>query len=260
MNRLLDKSVLITGASSGIGEACARAFASHGAHLILCARREDRIRSLKEELCGEYGIRVRTQGLDVRNIEAVEEFVERLRADGAVPDVLLNNAGKALGLHLFHEAEMADWEEMIDTNVKGLLYMSRAILPLMVKRNSGHVVNIGSIAGRQVYQKGAVYNASKFAVRAINEGMALDLVGTNIRVSSIDPGMVQTEFSEVRFHGDTERAETVYQGIQPLTGDDIAEIICFVVNRPDHVNILDLTVFPTAQRSAHTVHKEPAPE
>jgi NADP-dependent 3-hydroxy acid dehydrogenase YdfG len=138
--------------------------------------------------------------------------------------------------------------------------MSRAILPLMVKRNSGHVVNIGSIAGRQVYQKGAVYNASKFAVRAINEGMALDLVGTNIRVSSIDPGMVQTEFSEVRFHGDTERAEAVYQGIQPLTGDDIAEIICFVVNRPDHVNILDLTVFPTAQRSAHTVHKEPAPE
>ena len=185
MNRIRDKLVLITGASSGIGEACARAFASFGANLILCARRGDRISALKEELERDHGIGIRTQEIDVRDPDAIQEFVESLDAEGQVPDVLVNNAGKALGLDLFHEADMADWEEMIDTNVKGLLYVSRAVLPLMVERNSGHIVNIGSIAGRQVYQKGAVYNASKFAVRAINEGMALDLVGTKIRVSSV---------------------------------------------------------------------------
>jgi NADP-dependent 3-hydroxy acid dehydrogenase YdfG len=259
MNRIKGKLILVTGASSGIGEATARAFASYGADLVLCARREDRVRALGRELEEVHGIRVRTEALDVRNHPEVEAFVKALEADDTVPDVVVNNAGKALGLDLFHESDLADWEEMIDTNVKGLLYMSRALLPLMVKRNSGHVVNIGSIAGRQVYQKGAVYNASKFAVRAINEGMALDLVGTNIRVSSVDPGLVQTEFSEVRFHGDKDKAESVYQGYTPLIGEDIAEIICFVVNRPDHVNILDVTVFPTAQRSAHTVHRDPAP-
>ncbi len=180
------------------------------------------------------------------------------RPKGIVPDVLLNNAGKALGLHLLHEGLVEDWEEMIDTNVKGLLYMSRSILPAMVRRNSGHVVNIGSIAGHQVYQKGAVYNASKYAVKALNEGMALDLLGTRVKITSIDPGLVQTEFSQVRFHGDAERAETVYEGYQPLSGEDIADIIIFVVNTPEHVNILDLIVLPTAQRSAHAVHKEPA--
>jgi len=149
---------------------------------------------------------------------------------------------------------------MIDTNVKGLLYMTRSILPLMVRRNRGHIVNIGSIAGHQVYQKGAVYNASKFAVKALNEGIALDLLGTGLKVTSIDPGAVETEFSEVRFHGDTERAKTVYEGYRPLTGEDIAEIVTFVVNTPNHVNILDLIVLPTAQRSAHMVHKEQIPE
>ena len=259
MNRIKGKTILVTGASSGIGKATAKAFASYGAHLILCARRLDRIEVLGRDLRKTHGVQVRTGQLDVRNQPEVEDFVRDLESDDTVPDVLVNNAGKALGLHLFHEADLADWEEMIDTNVKGLLYMTRAILPLMVARNSGHVVNLGSIAGRQVYQKGAVYNASKFAVRAINEGMALDLVGTNIRVTSVDPGLVQTEFSEVRFHGDKDRAESVYDGYDPLSGDDIAEIICFVVNRPDHVNILDVTVFPTAQRSAHTVHKAPSP-
>ncbi len=241
MNRIKGKTVLITGASAGIGEASARAFASFGADLILCARREDRLTALKTELEGEHDVRVRTQVLDVRDREAVEA---------------LNNAGKALGLHLLHEGLVEDWEEMIDTNVKGLLYMSRFILPAMVRRNSGHVVNIGSVAGHQVYQKGAVYNASKYAVKALNEGMALDLLGTRIRMTSIDPGLVQTEFSRVRFHGDDERAETVYEGYQPLTGEDIADIITFVVNTPEHVNILDLIVLPTAQRSAHMVHKE----
>jgi 3-hydroxy acid dehydrogenase/malonic semialdehyde reductase len=260
MNRIQGKTVLITGASSGIGRASARAFAALGAHLILCARREERLATLKAELEGSHGVRVLAKALDVRNREAVEAFAAEIEEAGHVPDILLNNAGKALGLHLLHEGLVEDWEEMLDTNVKGLLYVTRAILPLMVERDSGHIVNIGSIAGHQVYPKGAVYNASKYAVKAINEGMALDLLGTRIRVTSIDPGLVETEFSEVRFHGDAERAKTVYQGYQPLTGEDIAEIVTFVVNTPEHVNIQDLIVFPTAQRSAIMVHKEPAPE
>lgn len=256
MNRIKGKTVLITGASSGIGEASARAFASFGADLILCARREERLSSIKADLEKKEGVSVRTKVLDVRNREAVEGFAADLEADGAIPDVLLNNAGKALGLHLLHEGLVEDWEDMMDTNVKGLLYMSRSILPAMIKRNSGHVVNIGSVAGHQVYQKGAVYNASKFAVKALNEGMSLDLLGTRIKVTSIDPGLVETEFSEVRFHGDKDRAETVYEGYDPLTAEDIADIITYVVNTPEHVNILDLIVLPTAQRSAHMVHKE----
>jgi NADP-dependent 3-hydroxy acid dehydrogenase YdfG len=256
MNRIRGKTVLITGASSGIGRAAARAFASMGANLILCARRGDRLATLQQELGQEFGVGIRVKTLDVRHREEVEAFAGELEGEGAVPDVLLNNAGKALGLHLVHEGLVEDWEEMIDTNVKGLLYVTRAILPLMVARNSGHVVNIGSMAGHQVYQKGAVYCASKFGVRALNEGMALDLLGTNLKVTSIDPGLAETEFSQVRFHGDTERARTVYQGYQPLKAEDIAEIITFVVNTPDHVNILDLVVLPTAQRSAHMVHKE----
>jgi serine 3-dehydrogenase len=256
MNRIKGKTVLITGASAGIGEASARAFASYGAELILCARREDRLATLKAELEEEQGVSVRTKTLDVRDRGAVEAFASDLQAQNLVPDVLLNNAGKALGLHLVHEGLVEDWEEMLDTNVKGLLYMTRSILPAMVERNTGHVVNIGSIAGHQVYQKGAVYNASKYAVKALNEGMALDLLGTGIRVTSIDPGLVETEFSEVRFHGDREKANSVYVGYQPLTGEDIAEIVTFVVNAPEHVNILNLIVLPTAQRSAHMVHKE----
>jgi len=256
MNRIQGKTVLITGASAGIGEACARAFASHGADLILAARREERLTSLKDDLESQYGITVATYGLDVRSRTEVEAFANALASDGQIPDVLVNNAGKAKGLDKLHEGDLDDWDEMIDTNVKGLLYMSRSILPLMVERNSGHVVNIGSVAGRQVYPMGAVYCGSKFAVRAINEGMNVDLVGTNIRVTSIDPGLVETEFSLVRFHGDEERAETVYQGYKPLAGEDIADIACFVVNAPEHVDIVDLVVLPTAQRNAYVVHKE----
>jgi len=227
---------------------------------VLCARRRERLTDLKQELQEAYGVRVSIHALDVRDREAVESFVQGLDADGVSIHVLVNNAGKALGLDLLHEGLVEDWEEMLDTNVKGLLYMTRAVLPLMVRQDAGHVVNIGSIAGHQVYQKGAVYNASKFAVRALNEGMSMDLFGTSIKVSSIDPGLVETEFSEVRFHGDAEKAETVYQGYRPLRAEDIAEIIAFVVNTPDHVNILDLVVLPTAQRSAHMVHKDPIPE
>ncbi len=260
MNRISGRTVLITGASAGIGEACARSFASHGADLVLLARRRERLEALKEELEDGHGVAVRTAGLDVRNREAVEAFVDQLSHDGPVPDVLLNNAGKARGLDLLHEGDVDDWDEMIDTNVKGLLYMTRGILPLMVERDRGHIVNIGSIAGHQVYSKGAVYNATKFAVKALNEGMALDLLGTRVKVSSVDPGLVETEFSQVRFHGDSERAETVYQGYEPLRPEDIADIITFVVNTPDHVNIQDLVVLPTAQRNATMVHKESPPE
>jgi serine 3-dehydrogenase len=259
MNRIKGKTVLITGASAGIGEASARAFASFGANLVLCARRKDRLENLKAELEREHGVSVKIKALDVSNRASVQGFAAELEAENNVPDVLLNNAGKALGLHLLHEGLVEDWEDMIDTNVKGLLYMTRSILPAMVRRNSGHVVNIGSIAGHQVYQKGAVYNASKFAVKALNEGMALDLLGTRIKVTSIDPGLVETEFSQVRFHGDEDRAEAVYDGYRPLSGEDIADIVTFVVNTPEHVNILDLIVLPTAQRSAHMVHKETTP-
>lgn len=257
-NRVQGKTVLITGASSGIGEACARALAAHGAHLILCARRQERLTALQASLEAAHGVRVQVYRLDVRDRPAVEALAADLSRNGVVPDVLVNNAGKALGLHLLHEGSVEDWEEMIDTNVKGLLYMTRAVLPLMVARDSGHVVNIGSIAGHQVYQKGAVYNATKFAVRALNEGMALDLFGTRIRVTSIDPGLVETEFSRVRFHGDVNRARAVYEGYQPLRPEDIAEIVLFVLNVPEHVNILDLVVLPTAQRSAHMVHRTPS--
>ena len=260
MNRIQGKTALITGASAGIGEATARSLASFGADLILCARRKERLERLKAELEDNHGVSVSIVALDVRDRSAVEAFAGKLETADTVPDVLVNNAGKALGLHLLHEGLVEDWEEMLDTNVKGLLYMSRSIIPLMVKRDSGHIVNIGSIAGHQVYPKGAVYNASKFAVRALNEGMSLDLLGTQIKVTGIDPGAVETEFSQVRFHGDTERARTVYQRFQPLQAEDIADIITFVVNTPDHVNILDLVVLPTAQRSATMVHKEPTKE
>jgi 3-hydroxy acid dehydrogenase/malonic semialdehyde reductase len=256
MNRLQGKTVLVTGASAGIGQATARAFASYGSNLILLARRKERLSDLKTELEGEFGIQVSTHELDVRDQESVEAFAGTLQRDGTIPDVLVNNAGKALGLHLLHEGLLDDWEEMIDTNVKGLLYMTRAVLPLMVERNQGHVVNIGSIAGHQVYPKGAVYCASKFAVKALNEGMSLDLIGTKIRVSSIDPGMVETEFAQVRFHGDTEKAEGVYQGFMPLQAEDIADLVTFVASRPEHVNILDMVVMPTVQRSATVIHKE----
>jgi len=255
MNRIKGKTVLITGASAGIGEASARAFASFGADLILCGRREDRLTALKTELEGEHDVRVRTQVLDVRDREAVEAFASELEEQGAVPDILLNNAGKALGFHLLHEGLVEDWEEMIDTNVKGLLYVDRAVVPLMTARGRGTVVHIGSIAGRQVYPGGNVYCASKSAVRALTEGLRIDLLGTGVRVTSVDPGLVESEFSQVRFHGDHERAEAVYRGLTPLTGDDIAEIVVFAATRADHVDIAEVLVLPVDQAGANFLHR-----
>ena len=257
MNRIEGKQVLITGASAGIGQACARAFASHGANLILCARRVDRLDTLAGELETQHGVTVRTGALDVRDGEAVMAFVDGVVSDGVVPDILVNNAGLARDLTKTQDGRFASWDQMIDTNVKGLLYMSRAVLPHMIERDSGHVVNIGSIAGREVYPGGNVYNATKFAVNALNKAMSVDLVGTNVRVSSVDPGAVETEFSEVRFHGDTERAEKVYQGYRPLQPADVADAVCYVVNAPEHVNVLEMLIMPTDQRNTYVWHKAP---
>ena len=256
MNRIKGKLILVTGASSGIGEACARRFATEGARLALWARRRARLESLARTLEAQHREVPQLAEVDVRDRAAVNRAAEALVAAGQVPDVLINNAGLASGLSKVHEGDPEDWDRMSDTNLKGLLNVTRAILPHMVARRRGHVVNIGSTAGHQTYPMGNVYNATKFGVRALTEGMNLDVAGTPIRVSEVDPGFVETEFSEVRFHGDRERAKAVYQGFQPLTADDVADTIAYVVNLPEHVNIPDLIIVPTAQRNVYVVDRE----
>lgn len=256
MNRLQGKYVLITGASAGIGAACARHFAERGANLLLSARRIDRVRELAEELAAEHGVSARAHALDVTDRDAVEGYVSGLASDGVFADILVNNAGKAKGLDKLHEGSPDHWDEMIDTNVKGLLYFSRAFLPGMVARDRGHVINIGSTSGRWTYPRGNVYCGTKFAVVGITEGMNLDLAGTKVRVSSVDPGLVETEFSQVRFHGDADRAEGVYQGYTPLAPDDVADAVLYVANAPEHVDVFNLVILPTDQRHSMLVHKE----
>ena len=248
MNRLAGKRVLVTGASAGIGEACARHFAARGAHLLLSARRTERVEALASALAREHGIEARADPLDVTDRRAVAEYAAELAARDLVPDVLINNAGKARGLDKLQDGSPDHWDEMIDTNVKGLLYVTRAILPLMIEQDRGHVIHIGSIAGRWVYPKGAVYNATKYAVRALTEEMNIDLLGTRIRVSSVDPGLTETEFSEVRFDGDVDRAAGVYADTKPLTADDVADAVVYVANTPEHVDVLNLVLMPTVQR------------
>ncbi len=255
MTRIDGRLVLITGASSGIGLACARRFAAEGAHLILWARRKDRLERAASELQEAHHVRVRASGVDVRDRAAVNRAAEAIADEGQVPDVLLNNAGLASGLAKLHEADPEDWDRMIDTNLKGLLNVSRAILPLMVKRNTGHVINIGSTAGHQVYQGGSVYNATKFGVRALTEGMSLDVAGTKVRISRVDPGHVETEFAEVRFHGDRARAKKVYEGFSPLAPDDVADAVAYIANLPEHVNVFDLIILPAAQRSVTVIDR-----
>ncbi len=251
------KWILITGASAGIGEACARQLAAGGANLALWARRVDRLTALASEVTQDHGVEVRTAGVDVRDREAVMGAAADLLEAGLTPDVVVNNAGLASGLATVQEGDPDDWDRMIDTNIKGLLLVSRALLPAMLERGSGHVVHIGSIAGRQVYPRGNVYNATKFAVKALTEGMSLDLAGTPIRVSSVDPGAVETEFSLVRFAGDEERAEAVYRGFTPLSGADVAEAVAWVIARPPHVNVASMVILPTDQRSVSLIHREP---
>ena len=248
------KTAFITGATSGIGKATAQLFAQNNIRLILCGRRVDRLDQLKEEL--SQLTEVTTLQFDVSNREEVFKAIASLPNEFKKIDILLNNAGNAHGLSSIQDGDMDDWDAMIDINVKGLLYVSRAILPQMVNRNDGFVVNIGSIAGKEVYPNGNVYCASKYAVNALNKAMRIDLNQHNIRVSAIHPGAVETEFSEVRFKGDKEKAKNVYKGFKALQPEDIADIIYFVVTRPYHVNIEDLIVYSTAQASATILKKE----
>lgn len=250
------KLVLVTGASAGIGEACARRFAAEGADLAMWARRHGRLEALAEELAAEHGAEVRADAVDVRERGAVRAAAETLLRDAGPPDVLVNNAGLAAGYDPLHEGDPDDWDRMIDTNVKGLLHVSRAFLPAMVERGRGHVVNLGSIAGQQVYPRGNVYNATKYAVRALTEGMNLDLSGTGVKASSVDPGFVETEFSVVRFHGDEERAEEVYEGFTPLSADDVADVVHYVASAPAHVNVFDVVLLPTDQRNVYVVDRD----
>ncbi len=250
----MNKTALITGATSGIGKATALALAEEGFNLIICGRRMDALDELAEQL-GQK-VNIHTLKFDVREKEEVKKAIMGLPSDFSTIDVLVNNAGNAHGLDPIQSGSTEDWDAMIDINVKGLLYVSNAVIPQMAERKSGHIINIGSIAGKEVYPKGNVYSASKHAVDAINKGMRIDLNGLGIRVGAINPGLVETGFSEVRFKGDSERAKTVYEGYQPLRSQDIAEVIVFMITRPSHVNIADLLVLPTAQASSTILHKD----
>ncbi len=255
MNRIEGKLALITGASAGIGEACARRFAAEGVDVALWARRDDRLQRLAEELAREHGVSVYTRGADVRDRDAVRAGVDALLEEAGPPHILLNNAGLAAGFSSVQDGDFDDWDRMIDTNVKGLLNMTRLLLPAMIEAGRGHVINIGSTAGHQVYPKGNVYNATKFGVTALTEAINLDLAGTPLKASSVDPGFVETEFSVVRFHGDEARAESVYDGFRPLSADDVADAVTYVANLPPHVNALRMVLLPTAQRNVYVVDR-----
>lgn len=254
MFSLKGKWAIITGASTGIGLAIAKFFAQAGLNLILTARRREKLLQIKEELEDEYSVQVLVFDFDISNKKACQDFVHQI-SDISI-EILVNNAGLGLGLDPIYQANMDDWDRMIDTNVKGLLYLTRMISPDMVDRKSGHILNIGSIAGHQAYRGGAVYCATKFAVNAINTSMKMDLHGTGVRVSMISPGMVNTDFSTTRFYGDQEKANAVYTGMTPLSAEDIADVALFVVSRPKHVNIMDVILLPTDQSSTYMVHRE----
>ena len=253
MDRLKDKIVFITGASSGIGKACAEAFAEENANLILAARRFERLKEEAEGLEKEFGIKTRILELDVRDFNAVKESFNSLPEEWKRVDILVNNAGLARGLEKIYEGDLDKWEEMIDTNVKGLLYVTRNVLPGMVERRKGHVINIGSTAGHEVYPNGNVYCATKFAVQALTKGIRMDCLEHQIKVSTVDPGLVETEFSIVRFSGDKDRAGKVYEGLDPLTGKDIADAVVYCATRPEHVNINEIILTPLAQASSTQV-------
>jgi NADP-dependent 3-hydroxy acid dehydrogenase YdfG len=252
---LKGKIVFVTGASSGIGAATALAFAAEGARLLLAARRMDKLAAVAEAALKRGAQAVHSFSLDVRDRNAVKQAIEKLPAEWAAIDVLVNNAGLSRGLEKLYQGNIDDWDEMIDTNVKGLLHVTRAVVPGMVERGRGHVINLGSVAGEMTYPNGAVYCASKAAERAINDGLREDVLGTPIRVTSVDPGMVESEFSLVRFHGDAERAATVYQNIKPLAPEDIAETIVWAASRPEHVNIARVVLTPVHQANALLFHR-----
>ncbi len=255
MKSLKNKIIFITGASSGIGKACAKSFAQHGAKLILVARRKNLLLELKKELTAEYHSEIITHPLDVRNKKAVQNLIASLNENWENIDILINNAGLAKGLNKIYEDDINHWEDMIDTNLKGLLYITRSIVPGMVKRKSGHIINIGSTAGHEVYPKGHVYCATKHAVNAITKALRMDVVDKNIKVSTIDPGSTETNFSNVRFLGDKQKAKDVYKGIIPLTAEDVADAVLFCATRPQHVNIAEIILMPVQQASALVFHR-----
>ena len=252
----MKRIALITGASSGIGEACARKFAEGGYDLILTARRAEKLAELKAELAAE-GTKVKTLTFDVRDAEAAETAVDSLEPEWRKINVLINNAGLALGLDKEYEGDPDDWNTMIDTNIKGLLTMTRLIVPGMVERNEGHVINIGSVAGDAAYAKGNVYCATKAAVKTITDGLRIDLAETAVRVTNLKPGLVETNFSNVRFHGDNQRADNVYKGITPLTGADIADVAFYAASAPKHVQIAEVLILATHQASGSVIYRKP---
>jgi 3-hydroxy acid dehydrogenase/malonic semialdehyde reductase len=253
---LKGKMIFITGATSGIGKSCAYAFAKEGANLIISARRKNLIDEIAEDLRTQFGVKVYSYKLDVRNKEEVISSVNSLPEEFKMIDILVNNAGLARGFSKFYEDNPDGWDEMIDTNVKGLLYVTHAVLPGMIERKFGHIINIGSIAGHEAYPKGAVYCATKHAVDAITRSLRMDTIDKNILVSTIDSGLVDTGFSTIRFYGDEEKAKNVYKGLDPLTGDDIAEAVIFCASRPPNVNIAEITLLAARQASATIAYRE----
>ncbi|NPA36941.1 MAG: SDR family NAD(P)-dependent oxidoreductase [Chlorobi bacterium] len=252
----MNKLALITGATSGIGKATALKLASLNYNLIITGRRKDRLEELSQNLKNQHNIEVKTLVFDIRNNSETDKAIDSLSDEWKNIDVLVNNAGLAAGADPIQEGLWSDWEQMIDTNIKGLLYISKLIIPFMIERHKGHIINISSIAGKEVYANGNVYCATKHAVEAITKGMRIDLLKHNIKVSSVSPGMVETEFSIVRYHGDKSKADEVYKGLTPLFAEDIADTIEFMVTRPPHVNINDILIMPTAQASAVYNHRE----
>lgn len=250
------KTALITGATSGIGKAIAFNLGSNHYNLIITGRRSERLQAIKQELEQNFSIKVHTAAFDIRDRNEVEKFIENLPEIFKNVDVLVNNAGLASGLNQIYNGDMDDWEKMIDTNIKGLLYITRLVTPKMLAQNSGHIINIGSIAGKEVYNNGNVYCATKFAVDAINKALRLELSTTPIRVTSVNPGAVETEFSVVRFHGDEEKAKKVYEGFDSLVAEDIADAVWFAVSRNPHVNINEIIVMPTAQPIAGFINRK----
>lgn len=252
----MKRMVMVTGATAGIGRETAIAFAKNGDNLLLCARRQDKLQALKEDIEKEYGVQVATFILDVRNRKDVEAIVPKMVAQVGGVDVLVNNAGLAQGLDSFEDSSIDDMETMIDTNVKGLLYVTRMVLPDMLKRNKGHIVNMGSTAGIYAYAKGAVYCATKAAVKALSDGIRIDTIESDIKVTTIQPGIVETDFSKVRFHGDQKKADAVYQGVEALKPEDIAEVVVFVANQPKRVQISDITIMANQQATGFTIARK----
>ena len=251
----MNKTVLITGATSGIGAACARKFAGAGYRVIITARRAEQLAVMAGDLQREFGVEALPLCFDVRDLDAVKRALDSIPAAWRDIDVLINNAGLALGLEPEYAGDFTDWETMIDTNVKGLLYMTRLVVPGMVERRKGHVINIGSVAGDAAYAGGAVYCATKAAVKVLSDGLRIDLAHTPVRVTNLKPGLVETNFSNVRFHGDTDRASNVYKGIQPLTGDDIADVALYAAQAPAHVQIAEVLILATHQASGSVVYR-----